>query len=74
MKIIFDNPQDEPITDLAIANCIRNYITDLEWLNHEKIEIDGKKVLLETGNEQSNIDRHIKSIVNALLATIDNRN
>lgn len=71
MKIIFENERNEPITDLAIADCIVRYITDLEWANHEEMEIDSKKVPIETGDEQKNIDRHIKTIANALLLTTE---
>lgn len=72
MKIIFEAEHNEPITDLAIANCIVNYITDVEWSGHEEIEVEGKKVLVEKGDEQRNIERHIRTIANALLVTTEN--
>lgn len=72
MRVIFQTEHNEPVTDLAIANCIVNYVTDVEWSGHKEIEVDCKKVPLETGDEQRNIDRHIRTIANALLATTEN--
>lgn len=69
MKIIFENKNDEPITDLAIANCIRNYITENVLSETESIFICGEEKTVYTGAENGIINNRIRIIASLLLVT-----
>ena len=69
MKIIFENKNNEPITDLAIANCIRNYITENVLSAIETIFVCEEEVPVYTGVEDRKINNRIRTIANLLLIT-----
>lgn len=69
MKIVFENPLNEPITDLAIADCIRNHIIEEVLSKCERTIIDGEERIVFTGNENDIINNHIRTIANSLLIT-----
>lgn len=69
MKIIFENKNDEPITDLAIANCIRNYITENVLSVTKTIFVCGEEMTVYTGVEDRKINNRVRTIANLLLIT-----
>lgn len=69
MKIVFENPLNEPITDLAIADCIRNYIIEKTLSKCERTIVDGEEKIVFAGNENDIINNHIRTIANSLLIT-----
>lgn len=69
MKIVFENPLNEPITDLAIADCIRNYIIEEILSKCERNIVDAEEKIMFAGNENDIINNRIRTIANSLLLT-----
>ena len=69
MKIVFENPLNEPISDLAIADCIRNYIIEEILSKCERTIVDGEEKIMFAGNENDIINNRIRTIANSLLIT-----
>lgn len=69
MKIVFENPLNEPTTDLAIADCIRNYIIEETLSKCERNIVDGEEKIMFAGNENDIINNRIRTIANSLLIT-----
>lgn len=69
MKIVFKNPLNEPITDLAIADCIRNHIIEEILSKCERTTVNAEEKIVFAGNENDIINNRIRTIANSLLIT-----